>query len=88
MLHGPKYTAPAFVRLFKGKHHAVTSKSEMEDPTSREGIMCWIACYIATEKEEVAWVSDPHVPITKGVPHLSGQGLVVNSSSTFATYNK
>ncbi|KAH0700870.1 hypothetical protein KY284_015085 [Solanum tuberosum] len=65
MLHGPEYTTPTSVGLFEGKHHVVTSESEMEDPTSRERIMRWISGYIATEREEVAWVPDPHVSITK-----------------------
>ncbi|KAH0773546.1 hypothetical protein KY290_010683 [Solanum tuberosum] len=33
MLHGLEYTAPDSVGLFEGKHHVVTSESEMEDPT-------------------------------------------------------
>ncbi|KAH0693013.1 hypothetical protein KY285_020110 [Solanum tuberosum] len=49
MLHGPKYTTPTSIGLFKAKHHAVTSESEMEDPTSREHVMHWIAGYIAKE---------------------------------------
>ncbi|KAH0679060.1 hypothetical protein KY284_020145 [Solanum tuberosum] len=49
MLHGPKYTTPISIGLFKAKHHAVTSESEMEDPTSREHVMYWIAGYIAKE---------------------------------------
>uniref|UniRef100_M1DKQ1 Integrase core domain containing protein n=1 Tax=Solanum tuberosum TaxID=4113 RepID=M1DKQ1_SOLTU len=63
MLHCLEYTAPTSV--FKGKYHAITSESEMEDPTSWERIMRWIAGYFATESEAVAWVSDPHMPITK-----------------------
>ncbi|KAH0748227.1 hypothetical protein KY290_027459 [Solanum tuberosum] len=34
MLHGPEYTTPTSVGLFEGKHYAVTSESEMDDPTS------------------------------------------------------
>ncbi|KAH0698454.1 hypothetical protein KY284_012669 [Solanum tuberosum] len=63
MLHCLEYTAPTSV--FKGKYHAITSESEMEDPISWERIMRWIAGYFATESKAVAWVSDPHVPITK-----------------------
>ncbi|KAH0707695.1 hypothetical protein KY289_012771 [Solanum tuberosum] len=51
--------------LFKGKHHVVKSESEMDDSSLRERIMRWIAGYIAIEREVVAWVSNPHVPITK-----------------------
>uniref|UniRef100_M1DZG0 Putative plant transposon protein domain-containing protein n=1 Tax=Solanum tuberosum TaxID=4113 RepID=M1DZG0_SOLTU len=65
ILQGPEYTTPASIGLFEGKYHVVTSESEMEDPSSREHIMHWIAGYIATEREAVAWVSEPHVPITK-----------------------
>ncbi|KAH0714983.1 hypothetical protein KY284_007888 [Solanum tuberosum] len=65
MLHGPEYTTPASVGLFEGKHHTVTSESEIKDPTSRKRIMDWIVSYIATKGEAVTWVSDPHVQITK-----------------------
>uniref|UniRef100_M1E0J0 Putative plant transposon protein domain-containing protein n=1 Tax=Solanum tuberosum TaxID=4113 RepID=M1E0J0_SOLTU len=65
MLHAPDYTTPTSVGLFEGKHHDVTTVSDMEDPSLRERIMRWIVCYIATEGEAITWVSDPHVQITK-----------------------
>ncbi|KAK4713470.1 hypothetical protein R3W88_019377 [Solanum pinnatisectum] len=37
----------------------------MEDQTSRERIMRWIASYIAMEKKAAAWVCDSYVHITK-----------------------
>ncbi|KAH0698666.1 hypothetical protein KY284_012881 [Solanum tuberosum] len=49
MLHGPTYTPPTSVGLFKGKKNTITSESEMEDPTSRDQIMSWIAGVIASE---------------------------------------
>ncbi|KAH0720142.1 hypothetical protein KY284_005172 [Solanum tuberosum] len=65
MLHGPEYTAPPSICLFKGKHHAVTSETEMEDPTSRERVMHWIVSLIASEGENAVWVKGTQVQITK-----------------------
>ncbi|KAH0769425.1 hypothetical protein KY290_013406 [Solanum tuberosum] len=67
MLHGPTYTPPTSVGLFEGKQHTITSESEMEDPTSRYRIMLWIAWIITSEGKNVAWVTGPHVHITKAL---------------------
>ena len=40
----------------------------MEDPNSRERVMHWIYGHIPTEREEVAWVSNPYVHIMKASP--------------------
>uniref|UniRef100_M1DF18 Uncharacterized protein n=1 Tax=Solanum tuberosum TaxID=4113 RepID=M1DF18_SOLTU len=57
MLHGPEYTTPASVGLFEGKYHAMTSETEMQDQSSRERVMRWIAKKIALEGENAAWVT-------------------------------
>ncbi|KAH0769048.1 hypothetical protein KY290_013029 [Solanum tuberosum] len=65
MLHGPEYIAPSSVGLFESKHHVVTSEAEMEDLTSREWVMHWIAGLIASEGENATWVAGTQVQITK-----------------------
>uniref|UniRef100_M1DZX6 Putative plant transposon protein domain-containing protein n=1 Tax=Solanum tuberosum TaxID=4113 RepID=M1DZX6_SOLTU len=65
MLHGSEYTASASVGLFKGKHHTVTSETEMEVQSSRERVLRWIARQIASEGENAAWVTETPVHITK-----------------------
>lgn len=53
------------VGLFKGKHNVLTSELEMDDSTSREHILRLITGNIATEREALTCVSDPHALITK-----------------------
>jgi len=65
MLHGPEYRTHVSVGLFEGRHQTVTSETEMDDPSSRECFMRWIAGQIAIEGENVSWVANAEVQITK-----------------------
>ncbi|KAH0698590.1 hypothetical protein KY284_012805 [Solanum tuberosum] len=71
MLHGPEYIAPSSVGFFEGKHHALTSEAEMEDPTSRERVMHWIAGLIASEGENSTWVAGTQLRPTSNDNTLS-----------------
>ncbi|KAH0693111.1 hypothetical protein KY285_020208 [Solanum tuberosum] len=60
-----KYTAPASIDLFEGKHHAVTSDTKMEVQSSRERVLSWIASEIALDRENAVWVTATPTLITK-----------------------
>jgi len=51
IFYGLEYSAPASVGLFEGKHHEVTSDATMEDKTSRERVLRWIAKQISIDGE-------------------------------------
>uniref|UniRef100_M1D9B6 Putative plant transposon protein domain-containing protein n=1 Tax=Solanum tuberosum TaxID=4113 RepID=M1D9B6_SOLTU len=88
MLYGPEYSAPVSVGLFEGKHHEVTSDATMEDQTSRERVLCWIAKHIAIDGENAGWVTTTPTLITKAslsfpAKHASG-GYPVNAGRIIA----
>ncbi|KAH0750769.1 hypothetical protein KY290_030001 [Solanum tuberosum] len=60
--HGQKDMA---ICLFEGKHHKVTSDATMEDQTSRERVLRWIAKQIAMDGENAVWVTTTPTLITK-----------------------
>ncbi|KAH0650091.1 hypothetical protein KY284_030003 [Solanum tuberosum] len=65
MMYGLKYSTPASVGLFEGKHHEVTSDATMEDQNSQERVLRWIAKQIAIDGENVVWVTTTPTLITK-----------------------
>uniref|UniRef100_M1DNK4 Uncharacterized protein n=1 Tax=Solanum tuberosum TaxID=4113 RepID=M1DNK4_SOLTU len=80
MLHSPEYTAPTSVGLFKGKHNAVTSETEMEDPTLREWVMRWSAGLISIEGDNLSRVARTKEQIKKA--SLSFPGKVCEPPTT------
>uniref|UniRef100_M1DTY9 Integrase core domain containing protein n=1 Tax=Solanum tuberosum TaxID=4113 RepID=M1DTY9_SOLTU len=66
MLHGPEYTTPTLVDLFEGKHHAVTSETEMEASKIKD-----VANHLFGAKSGAvgSLAIVPHVPID--IPHAN-----------------
>lgn len=65
MLHGPKQSALTSIGLLNGKHREVTSEATIEDQTSQDMVLRWIALKISIDGENASQVTTLPMLITK-----------------------